>query len=71
MFEFGGTEPKVEIGTEILDPSLPSNLDFDSKKGEYEGKEIQNNPYSAKKSVESLVDSIRNYTVKGKKEIEW
>ena len=27
-FEFEEPDKKVEIGTEILDPSLPSNLDF-------------------------------------------
>ena len=43
----------MEIGTEILDPSLPSNLDFDQNKShEYEGKEIdKEHKYTKEKIV--------------------
>lgn len=31
MFEFNEKDKDLQIGTEILDPSMPSDLNFDDK----------------------------------------
>ena len=68
MFEYGeGDQP--QIGTEILDPSMPSDLNFDStsKKKQLEGEEISKDyKYIKGKSNISAGDEIRTYTLKGK-----
>lgn len=71
MFQFNeNDQDQPQIGTEILDPSLPSDLNFDSnKKKQFEGEQVgKDYKYVKGKSNVSAGDEIRTYSLKGKSE---
>lgn len=68
MFEFNEKDKDLQIGTEILDPSMPSDLNFDDKpKKQYEGMQVDSNyKYVKGKTKISAGDEIKSFTIKGK-----
>lgn len=69
MFEYKeGDDNQPHIGTEILDPSLPSDLNFSpEKKKELEGEQVDNGyKYVKGKSSKMAGDEIKTFTIKGK-----
>lgn len=58
------TDDNKDIGTEIFDPQLPSNIDFDqnSEIGKISPKKIA----SPLKKITSINTNILSYSIKGK-----
>ena len=73
MFEITGEDnmgSSPQIGTEILDPTMPSDLNFDGGNQEYEGQQISRNANYVKDSQAWGDQEIKSFTVKGKCSME-
>ena len=62
MFEIS---PNVEVGTEVLDPTMPSDLDFEQKPPSQELKPVQSSAPSHPQIFEPGTLAIKSYSVKG------